>query len=80
MALPFLYVQSKNFITLALWVASFGSLGSRMKVGETIGQLAQSAPGLVERLLGRAVGRKLKALAWNQDPRVIQRERRAHSA
>ncbi|HZZ87089.1 MAG TPA: DNA polymerase IV [Caulobacteraceae bacterium] len=47
---------------------------------ETIGQLAQSAPGQVERLLGRAAGRKLRALAWNSDPRVIQRERRAHSA
>src|ERR1700719_615859 len=47
---------------------------------ETIGQLAQSAPGSMERLLGRAVGRKLKALAWNRDPRQIQRERRAHSA
>ncbi|HEX3406739.1 MAG TPA: DNA polymerase IV [Caulobacteraceae bacterium] len=47
---------------------------------ETIGQLAQSSPGSMERLLGRAAGRKLKALAWNSDPRVIQRERRAHSA
>jgi DNA polymerase-4 len=47
---------------------------------ETIGQLAQSAPGSMERLLGRAAGRKLKALAWNRDPRVIQRARRAHSA
>src|SRR5476649_2747833 len=28
----------------------------------TIGQLAQSAPGAMERLLGRAAGRKLKAL------------------
>jgi DNA polymerase IV len=47
---------------------------------ETIGQLAQSAPGSMERLLGRAAGRKLRALAWNRDPRAIQRERRAHSA
>jgi DNA polymerase IV len=46
---------------------------------ETIGQLAQSSPWSMERLLGRA-GRKLRALAWNRDPREIQRERRAHSA
>src|SRR5215469_12360770 len=47
---------------------------------ETIGQLARSSPGSMERLLGRAVGRKLTALAWNNDPRLIQRRRRAHSA
>jgi DNA polymerase-4 len=33
----------------------------------------------VERLLGRAVGKKLAALAWNRDPRHIQPRRRAHS-
>ena len=46
----------------------------------TIGQLAQSSTGAMERLLGRAVGRKLTALAWNRDPRVIHTQRRAHSA
>jgi len=46
----------------------------------TIGQLAQSSPSSMERLLGRAVGRKLTALAWNRDPRAIQTQRRAHSA
>ena len=46
----------------------------------TIGQLAQSSPWAMERLLGRAVGRKLTALAWNRDPRVIQTQRRARSA
>jgi DNA polymerase-4 len=46
----------------------------------TIGQLAQSSPGSMERLLGRAVGGKLTALAWNRDPREIQAHRRAHSA
>src|SRR5688572_9133371 len=46
----------------------------------TIGQLAQSSTWAMERLLGRAVGRKLTALAWNRDPRVIQTGRRAHSA
>ena len=47
---------------------------------ETIGQLAQSSPASVERLLGHAAGHKLRALAWNRDPRAIQTERRAHSA
>src|SRR5690606_29044845 len=35
----------------------------------TIGQLAASAPGSVARLLGKATGEKLTALAWNRDPR-----------
>src|SRR6186713_302675 len=46
----------------------------------TIGQLAESSPESVERLLGHAVGSKLTALAWNRDPRQIQAHRRAHSA
>jgi DNA polymerase-4 len=46
----------------------------------TIGQLAASSPQSVERLLGHAVGAKLTALAWNRDPRPIQRSRRARSA
>ena len=46
----------------------------------TIGQLAESSPQSVERLLGHAVGKKLTALAWNRDPRQIQTHRRAHSA
>jgi DNA polymerase-4 len=46
----------------------------------TIGQLAESSPASVERLLGHAAGRKLTALAWNRDPRQIQTRRRAHSA
>ncbi len=46
----------------------------------TIGQLAQSSPGAMERLLGRAAGAKLTALAWNRDPRPIQAQRRASSA
>src|SRR3954452_23030791 len=41
----------------------------------TIGQLAQSSTSAMERLLGRAVGRKLTSLAWNRDPRVIQPRR-----
>jgi DNA polymerase-4 len=46
----------------------------------TIGQLAESSPQSVERLLGHAVGTKLTALAWNRDPRQMQTHRRAHSA
>src|SRR5262249_18119449 len=46
----------------------------------TIGQLAQSSPQSVERLLGHAAGRKLTALAWNRDPRQVQTRRRARSA
>src|ERR687894_3246981 len=51
------------------------------KIGvTTIGQLAQSSPHSVERLLGDAIGKKLTALAWNRDPRQIQTRLRAHSA
>ena len=46
----------------------------------TIGQLAQSSSGAMERVLGRAIGRKLTALAWNRDPREIRTCVRAHSA
>jgi DNA polymerase-4 len=44
----------------------------------TIGQLA-ARQGL-QGLLGRALGDKLTALAWNRDPRVIRTRPRAHSA
>jgi DNA polymerase-4 len=44
----------------------------------TIGQLAETA-GL-QRLLGRALGDKLAALAWNRDPREIKTHRRGRSA
>ena len=47
---------------------------------ETIGQLARRSPESMERVLGRAAGRKLTSLAWNRDPRAIQTHRRAHSA
>jgi DNA polymerase-4 len=46
----------------------------------TIGELANSRPRSLERLLGPAAGSKLFALSWNQDPRQIQTHRRAHSA
>lgn len=51
------------------------------KIGvTTIGQLAESSPQSVERLLGHAVGQKLTDLAWNRDPRQIETRRRARSA
>ncbi len=46
----------------------------------TIGQLAESSPQSVEGLLGRAVGSRLTALAWNRDPRQVETRRRARSA
>jgi DNA polymerase-4 len=46
----------------------------------TIGQLAQMPGWSLERIVGRTVGGKLAALAWNRDPREIQTHRRAHSA
>jgi DNA polymerase IV len=46
----------------------------------TIGQLAQTPGWSLERLLGRAAGEKLAALAWNRDPRAIRTHQRAHSA
>jgi DNA polymerase-4 len=46
----------------------------------TIGQLAETSPRALQRLLGRAVGEKLAALAWNRDRRAIQTRYRAHSA
>ncbi len=46
----------------------------------TIGQLAASSPGAMERLLGRANGRKLTALSWNRDARAVQTRARSHSA
>ena len=46
----------------------------------TIGQLAQTAGERLEQLLGRALGEKLTALAWNRDPREIHTHRRAQSA
>jgi DNA polymerase-4 len=46
----------------------------------TIGQLAQM-PGLsLQRVVGRAAGENLTALAWNRDPREIKTHRRAQSA
>ncbi len=46
----------------------------------TIGQLAATSPASVARILGKAAGEKLTALAWNRDPRAIVTQRRAHSA
>src|SRR5262252_4924679 len=46
----------------------------------TIGQLAKMPGYSLERLLGRAAGEKLTALAWNRDPRQIRTHHRAQSA
>ena len=46
----------------------------------TIGQLAQSSPGSLERVLGHALGEKLLALSWNRDAREIKTQNRAQSA
>jgi len=46
----------------------------------TIGQMAELPGKSLERLVGHAAGEKLSALAWNQDPRVIETHRRARSA
>lgn len=46
----------------------------------TIGQLANVPGRSLERLLGRAAGEKLGALAWNRDPREIRTHTRARSA
>lgn len=45
----------------------------------TIGDLAETPGRSLERLLGRAAGGKLGALAWNRDPRQIQTHHRARS-
>src|SRR5262249_32513280 len=46
----------------------------------TIGQLAKMPGYSLERLLGRAAGEQLTALAWNRDPREIRTHHRAQSA
>jgi DNA polymerase-4 len=46
----------------------------------TVGQLAQMPGWSLERVVGRAVGEKLAALAWNRDPREIKTTHRAQSA
>jgi DNA polymerase-4 len=46
----------------------------------TIGQLADMPGWSLQRIVGRAIGEKLTALAWNRDPREIATHRRAHSA
>jgi len=60
-----------------------GPVASRRLAGigvTTIGQLAHTPGGRLERLLGRALGSKLEALAGNRDPREVVTGRRARSA
>jgi DNA polymerase IV len=57
---------------------------TRARLGEigvhTIGQLAKMPEWSLERIVGRATGEKLTALAWNCDPREIRTYHRAQSA
>jgi DNA polymerase IV len=46
----------------------------------TIGELAKMPGWSLQRVVGRAVGEKLTALAWNRDPREIKTHLRAYSA
>src|SRR2546429_8182050 len=46
----------------------------------TMGQLVKMPGHSLERLLGRAAGQKLTALAWNRDPREIRTHHRVQSA
>jgi DNA polymerase IV len=46
----------------------------------TIGELAKMPGWSLERIVGRAAGAKLTALAWNRDPREIKTHHRAQSA
>jgi DNA polymerase-4 len=46
----------------------------------TIGQLATMPGWSLQRVVGRAVGEKLSAFAWNRDPREIRTHHRAQSA
>src|SRR5687767_465642 len=46
----------------------------------TIGQLADMPGWSLQRAVGRAIGEKLTALAWNRDPRAIATHRRSRSA
>ena len=46
----------------------------------TIGQLANMPGWSLERIVGRAAGEKLAALAWNRDPRKIRTRHRSQSA
>jgi DNA polymerase-4 len=45
----------------------------------TIGQLAQTEGRSLDGLLGPAASEKLKALAWNHDPREVKLDRRGRS-
>jgi len=64
-----------------MWGVGPVTRGRLAEIGvTTIGQLATMPGWSLERLLGRAAGEKLTALAWNRDPRDIKTHRRARSA
>src|SRR5262249_42823809 len=65
----------------AMWGVGPATKARLAEVGiTTIGELAERSPKSVERVLGRAAGEKLSALAWNRDPRKLETGRRAQSA
>jgi DNA polymerase IV len=64
-----------------MWGVGPVTRGKLAEMGvHTIGQLAQLPGWSLERVVGRAAGEKLAALAWNRDPREIKTHRRAQSA
>jgi DNA polymerase IV len=64
-----------------LWGVGPITKGRLAEIGvSTIGQLANTPGWSIERLLGPAASEKLRALAFNRDPRAITTQRRARSA
>ncbi len=64
-----------------MWGVGPATKGRLADIGVlTIGQLARTSPGALNRLLGRAAADQLGALAWNRDPRDVKTYRRARSA
>jgi DNA polymerase-4 len=64
-----------------MWGVGPATMARLAEIGvHTIGQLAGVRRQSLDRLLGRAAGGKLMALAWNRDPREIETHRRVQSA
>jgi DNA polymerase IV len=64
-----------------MWGVGPVTAGRLAEIGvHTIGQLAKMPGWSLERIVGRAVGEKLTALAWNRDPREIRTHHRSQSA
>ncbi len=83
MSSPCVKPQSKNFFTAALCFGSFGSVGSRTKVAETIGQLSaplavvQIDSEILHRRPVRVGGRSLERLhRWRDELAILVLEQR----